>query len=165
LVIQIDPSTNLRIIIPTTAVVEPRLGIVIVPTVADGVDGADAVGGVIHHRLQCTVGGVVIAYHTGAAAVKQSNDIPHEIVLIIVLGAVDLNSIGRAALVVQVNQRIAAGSLPIQHAVDIVILGDGAAHRLGVPSAVGIVHKGGGGSVPKAGNRPLRHCYLAVFHL
>ena len=84
-IIRINPPTNLRIIIPAVEVVQTRFGIIIIPTIAEGVRfaygfclrAADA------HQLAPAV--VDIADDLGSAAVQDTDDVSLAVADIVIL--------------------------------------------------------------------------------
>ena len=78
-------------------------------------------------------------YHTSTGAVKEADDVTHQIVLVITLYVVVGEGIGGTIVVIVVHQGVGARALNVQHTVHGDVLGHHAAHRLGVASAVGVV--------------------------
>jgi hypothetical protein len=87
--IRIDESSDYGIIVSALQVIEPRLIVIVVATVAEGVDEGD-MGGVgngvtvsVNHGEKLSEGGIGIVANYGSRPVgidfRQSNDVPLEI--------------------------------------------------------------------------------------
>ena len=73
--IRVDKPSPNRVIVPAGEVVKPRLGVVDVPAIAQGIRGAEggghgAIGG--HGRTPGVVG---VGHHLGAAGIDKTGDI------------------------------------------------------------------------------------------
>ena len=100
--ISIDKPTHFRVIIPTVEVVQTRFGVVVIPTIAEGVRFAygfrlrttDA------HQLAPAV--VDIADDLGSAAVQDADDIPLAVADVIILTIAPLETEDVPAFVIVV---------------------------------------------------------------
>ena len=100
MIIRIYPPANLRIIVTAGYIIESRFGIIIIPTIAEGVRfaygfrlrAADA------HQLAPAV--VDIADDLGSAAVQDADDVPLAVADIVILAVAPLEPEDVSAFVV-----------------------------------------------------------------
>ena len=139
--IRIDKPSPDRVIIPAGEVVKPRLGVVDVPAIAQGVRGAEggghgATGG--HGRTPGVIG---VGHHLGAAGVHKTGDIALGIFQVEIPVAV-VRHRRRASGVVGKVQLVAAPGHLRQLIAQVRVVVRCAVDRLGNALAVGIVAVG-----------------------
>ena len=139
--IRIDKPSPDRVIVPAGEVVQPRLGIVDVPAVAQGICSAEggghgATGG--HGRAPGVIG---VGHHLGAAGVHKTGDIALGILQIEILDAVVRHGRGTQAVVGEVHPVAAPGQVR-QGVAQIGVIIRRAVDRLGNAFSVGIVAVG-----------------------
>ena len=88
-IITIQKPTDLRIIITALEIVQSRILIIVVPTVAEGVDGGDVDGGDVHRNGGDAPRVVAIARDDLAVRIGDGDDVTLQILLEIVRGIVE----------------------------------------------------------------------------
>ena len=99
----IDKPSDTGIIISTLKIVHPNLGIVIVATVAEGVDGGDGAVGGIRGDGTYTPGIVGIASNHVTVVIRNSNDVALEVFQEVIGDIVIQNTADAVLVVVQGN--------------------------------------------------------------
>ena len=139
--IRIDKPSPDRVIIPAAEVVQPRLAVIDVPTVAQGICSAEggghgAVGG--HGRTPGVIG---VGHHLSAAGVHKTGNIALGILQIEILDTVIRHRRRPQAVVGEVHPIAAPGQVR-QSVAQVGIIVRRAVDRLGNALAVGIVTVG-----------------------
>ena len=139
--IRIDKPSPNRVIVPAGEVVKPRLGVIDVPAIAQGIRGAEggshgAVGG-----QGRTPGVVGVGHHLGAAGVHKTGDIALGVFQVEIPVAV-VRHRRRASGVVGKVQLVAAPGQVRQGVAQIGVIIRRAVDRLGNALAIGIVAVG-----------------------
>lgn len=84
-----DKASNHGVVISTPQIIEPRLFVIHIPTIPEGLDRTQRAGestGLAEHLAPSIVS---IRYHFGAVAVNQTNDVALQIVLVGIGGTVE----------------------------------------------------------------------------
>ena len=141
MIICINPPTNLRIIITAGYIVEPRLGVIDVPTIAQGVRGAEggshgAAGG--HGRTPGVIG---VGHHLSAAGVHKTGNVALGVLQVEILDAVIRHGRRPQAVVGEVHPIAAPGQVR-QGVAQVGIIVRRAVDCLGNALAIGIVAVG-----------------------
>ena len=144
--IRIDKPSPDRVIVPAGEVVKPRLGVVDVPTIAQGICSAEggshgAVGG--HGRTPGVVG---VGHHLGAAGIHKTGNVALGVLQIEILDAVIRHG-RRAQRVVGKVQLVAAPGHLRQLIAQVRVVVRCAVDCLGNALAVGIVAVGDAAAV------------------
>ena len=139
--IRIDKPSPDRVIIPAAEVVQARFGIVDVPTIAQGIRGAEggshgAVGG--HGRAP---GVIAVGHHLGAAGIHKTGNVALGVLQIEILDAVIRHGRGTQAVVGEVHPIAAPGQVR-QGVAQVGIVVRRTVDRLGNALAIGVVAVG-----------------------
>ena len=100
--ISIDKPTHFRVIIPTVEVVQTRFGVVVIPTIAEGVRFAYGIRLRTADAYQLAPAVVYIADDLGSAAVQDADDIPLAVADVIILTIAPLETEDVPAFVIVV---------------------------------------------------------------
>ena len=148
--IRIDKSAHRRVIIPAIEVIESRLLIVDISTIAQRVDVCQGA----HSGDDFTIGIVVIACNNRAAGVYDVHYVTLEVGHVVVHRAVVLHGIGQAAGIIEEVNGIGSPGHAHQLTAGVVVAVGSAVHGLAGSQAVCIVGKaqaagpiGGGGQI------------------
>ena len=139
--IRIDKPSPDRVIIPAAEVVQPRLAVIDVPTVAQGICSAEGGGHGAVGGQGRTPGVIGVGYHLGAAGVHKTGDIALGIFQVEIPVAVIRHRRGPQAVVGEVHPIAAPGQVR-QGVAQIGVIIRRAVDRLGNALAVGIVAVG-----------------------
>ena len=135
--IRIDKSAHRRVIIPAIEVIESRLLIVDISTIAQRVDVCQGA----HSGDDFTIGIVVIACNNRAAGVYDVHYVTLEVGDVIVHRTIVLHGIGQAAGIVEEVNGIGSPGHAHQLTTGIVVAVSNAVHSLAGSQAAGIVGK------------------------
>ena len=113
MIIRIDKPTGFGVIVPTAEVVQPRLRIIDIPAVAEGVEFAQRVrhgAGGGQRIAPCVIG---VRHHLCAAAVDQPGHVALRVLQVEVLRAIIGNGHGPQRVVGEVQGRAAGGRVNV----------------------------------------------------
>ena len=139
-----DKPTPLGAVIPGVQIVEPRLVVVVVPTVAERVLRAHAVIGGVGHRAVAPGVVAVRRHDLPAAVVHQPHHVAQQIVQVVVQPPVERHGHPEARAVVVEPQLVVPRLLHQDLAALEEVIRGGPVHRLGDPLPISVVGVGDG---------------------
>ena len=139
--VRVDKPFPNRVIVPAGEVVKPRLGVVDVPAIAQGIRGAEGGGHGAVGGQGRTPGVIGVGHHLGAAGVHKTGDIALGIFQVEIPVAVVRHGRGTQAVVGEVHPVAAPGQVR-QGVAQIGVIIRRAVDRLGNAFSVGIVAVG-----------------------
>ena len=134
-----DKPPKVRVIVPAVQVIKPRLGIIIVPPVAEGVFVAHGVAGGVGYGAFAPGVVAVLGHNLSGSGADDGNDIPLDVIEVIIQGVAVGKANALAGAVVEEPHDAVPGLLRQDLAAIEEKFRGGAVDRLAGADAVGIV--------------------------